>query len=200
MNKNISKFLKENRLEFDKFFGIKLALPNIRLIADRRAFNNYWNKKTEDWMVGWTKENTIFILNPKNYTKESSHKTITSFWQVLKHEHAHCYFKKITNTNYPKWLNEGLACYLSKQVKLQPMPREALKVFDYFSKNGTQNYKLGYFWVKLLIEKFGTEKFIKLIKTLSDKTTEKQFGRNFYNIYKFRYSKDDFKKVIKRSI
>jgi hypothetical protein len=195
-NKEIQEFLEDTQKELSRFFGISVGQPVLFFLNSRKEIDFIWNKKTEGWMVAWAKENYIFILNPKVYTKESDHKDIKHFWQVLKHEYCHIYFKKITNVNYPKWLNEGLACYLANQIKPQPSPEEALKIFEYFSKSDSQIYKPAYFWTKLLIEKFGVEKMLSLIETIKSGITEKQFSANFYKIYGLHYSEKDFIKLL----
>lgn len=94
------------------------------------------------------------------------------------------------------WLNEGLASYLSGQKKICDNP---LDVFSYFDKSDAGVYKVGYFWVELLIRKFGKTKFLKLIKALNLKfnLTEKIFAAKFYNIYGFNFNKKNLIKLIK---
>jgi hypothetical protein len=197
-NKKLTTYLKSINKELDLFFDIKLIQPKIFFLESRKEIDRLQKRKTEDWMVGWADNKTIYILNPKTYAKESSHKNIGHFWQVLKHEFSHLYFKKITKNNRPKWLNEGLACYLANQNKKEPSKKIALKIFEYHDKSDWQVYQIGFFWVKLLIEKFGRPKIIKLIESINSKTTNKQFSANFYKIYKIRFSKKDFFKLLNK--
>jgi len=196
-DKKITEFLKSTQKELSDFFGINIELPTVSFINSREEIDKIWNRKTEEWFVGWTKDNSIFILNPEVYTKESSHKDIGHFWKVLKHEYSHLYYRKIISSGYPKWLNEGLACYLANQVKEKPTRKEALKVFEYYRKGDWLVYKVGYFWIKLLIEKFGKEKLLNLLKKIDSQTTEKEFSKNFRRIYGFHYSNKDFSMLLK---
>jgi len=194
-NPKISKFLIEIQKEFSEFFGIDVEQPDIFFLDSRKDIDIIRNKKTESWLSGWAENGNIFILNPKIYTKESNH-TAEHFWQTIKHEYCHLYFKKLTGTSCPKWLNEGLACYLAGQIKKSPTSDEAMKVFDYFQKSDWQVYSVGYFWVKFLIEKFGKEKFKKLLKELRLEINENEFKSVFYKIYKIKFSEKDLRKFL----
>lgn len=188
-NKKLENFINSTQKELESFFHIKMEPVDVFLIDSRKDIDRIWRKKTEKWLTAWTKNNNIFILNPKNYTRESDHKDIKHFWQTLKHECSHLYFKQLTQANYPKWLNEGLACYLANQVKKELTQKEALKVFDYYSKIDWQIYSIGYFWVKLLIEKFGRKKLLTLLKQLKPNLSEHKFKLIFYKLYKIKFSK-----------
>jgi len=195
-NKKMAGFLKSIQEELDDFYDISIEQPSVFFIDSRKEINEIWGRKTEEWFSAWAKDGSIFILNPEVYTKESNHKDINHFWQSLKHEYCHLYYRKITNTGYPKWLNEGLANYLAGQVKKKPTKREALRVFDYYQKLDWRIYNIGYFWTKLLIERFGKKKLLTLIKSIGSQTTEKEFAKKFHRVYKFHYSKTDFEKIL----
>lgn len=195
-NKKMTEFLKSTRKELDDFYNVNIQQPSIFFIDSRKEVDKIWKRKTEEWFSAWAKDGNIYILNPEIYTKESNHKDIKHFWQSLKHEYCHLYYRKIIVVGYPKWLNEGLANYLAGQVKKKPTKAEALRVFDYYDKSDWQIYNIGYFWTKLLIEKFGKKKLLTLIKSIGSQTTEKEFVQKFHQIYKFHYSKTDFKKIL----
>ncbi|MBU2472693.1 MAG: hypothetical protein ABII95_00155 [Patescibacteria group bacterium] len=194
-DKEIIEFLKSFQKELSGFFGINVELPMVSFINSRKEIDKIWGRKTEEWFVAWAKDNNIFILNPKIYTKESSHKNIEHFWKVLKHEYSHLYYKEITNNGRPKWLNEGLACYLANQVKEKPTKKESLKIFEYYQKGDWLVYRVGYFWVKLLIDKFGKKKLLKLLKKMNSQTAEKEFAKIFYRVYGFKFSEEEFNKI-----
>jgi hypothetical protein len=186
-NPKLDKFLIATKKEFSDFFGVNVEQPNIFFLNSRKDINKIWNRKTESWQSGWAKNGNIFILNPKIYTKESDH-TAKHFWQTIKHEYCHLYYKKLTGTSYPKWLNEGLACYLAGQVKKSPTLIDIMKVFDYFKRKDWQTYSIGYFWVKLLVEKFGKKKFLGLLKQLEPELSKNEFKSIFYKVYKIKFS------------
>ncbi len=195
-NKKMKEFLKSTQKELDNFYNTSIKNPSIFFIDSRKEIDNIWGKKTEEWFSAWAKDGNIFILNPQVYTKESSHKDIKHFWQSLKHEYCHLYYKKITGAGKPKWLNEGLANYLAGQVKKKPTREEALRVFDYYQKIDWRIYNIGYFWTKLLIDKFGKKKLLTLIEDIDFQTTEKEFAKKFHQVYRLYYSKTDFEKIL----
>lgn len=193
--KKANKFLSKAGKELSAFFGVDIHKPGIFFLNSRKEIDKSLGRKTEEWLTGWTKGNAIFVLTPQNYLKESSHKSINHFWQVLKHEYCHLYFGQIAGVNYPKWLNEGLACYLAGQIKKEPTLKEAMKVFKYFRKSDWQVYNVGYFWVNLLVQKFGKNKMLRLMKNLKPHITEKEFAAIFRRIYGFDFSKNSFNKI-----
>lgn len=195
-HKKLNRYIESIQKELNSFFRIKIERPLIFLVGSRREIDILWNKKTQGWLTAWMKGNNIFILHPDVYTKESDHKDIEHFWKTLKHEYCHIYFKHITGNSIPKWLNEGLACYLAKQEKKVPSKDNLLKVFNYFRKTDWQIYSIAYFWTKFLIENYGLKKLLELINQINPKITQKQFSENFYQIYRFHYSKKDFGKFI----
>lgn len=144
-NKKLIKFLNSTRKELEKFFNIKIRPVNIFLLDSRDQIDQIRQEKTETWLVGWTKGNNIFILDPQKFTKESSHKDTKDFWRVLKHEYTHIAIKKFCGHDKPRWLHEGLCCYLAKQIKRKPTKNEALKVFEYYQNGDSQVYAIGFF-------------------------------------------------------
>jgi len=195
-NKKLENFLKTARQELDNFFNSSVPEPAIFLLNSRKELDIIWGQKTERWVVGGTKYGAIFILNPKVYTKESSHTNLNGFWKTMKHEYCHIYFRHITNGVHPLWLHEGLASYLADQKKICNSP---LDVFSYFDKSGKGLYEVGYFWVELLIKKFGKIKFLKLVKSLEPKPnlTERIFAARFYKVYGFKFDKNNLTRLIK---
>ena len=195
--KKLNSFLKKSQKELSHFFGTEIYFPSVFFINSRKQYDDVWKMKSKNWMVGGADGRNIFILNPEVYTKESSHKNQSDFWLVLKHEYCHIAIKQFykQENNKPKWLNEGLCCYLANQIKKTPAKKEALKVFGYYLKADWQIYTVGYFWTKLLIEKFGKKKLLQLLKGINYYTTEKEFGEMFYKQYKIHYTKKDFSEL-----
>ena len=178
------------------WFGVEVVIPNIILLKNRSEIDQAFGAKTEAWLVGWARENTIFILHPDFFTQESSHTNPDYFWKVLKHEYCHLFFIGATGTNLPKWLNEGLACYLAEQVKSAPSPEEALDIVSYFQKNDSRIYSIGYFWVSHLISRFGQEKVQELIKRLHPDMDEQQFAQIFFATFNVEFSKEGLNKFL----
>lgn len=192
----LADMIKKANKKLSDFFNLDLNLPSVFFVQSRKQFDELRQTKTEDWMVGFAEGGNIFILDPDEYTKESSHTDIKGFYKTLSHECAHIAIKKFCGHSNPKWLNEGLACYLAKQEKTAPSKEALLKVFDYQQKPNKEIYGVGYFWVKFLIENFGKEKLLELIKTITYKTNEKDFIKIFRKIYNLNYSKNNFEKFL----
>jgi len=198
INKKLTTFLKSVNNELSNFYTFKVNDPIVYFVNDRETLNAIFNRKTEDWFVGATKNNSIFLLNPKMYSHDSSHEA-SEFWQILKHEYSHVYFSQITKGNKPVWLNEGLASYLSgKQVVLDKKRNiNLLNIFDYYSTSKSDVYYIGHVWTTYLIRKFGKNKLIHLIKALASCTDDIAFKEIFYSIYGFQFNRTEFKNMIK---
>ena len=197
-SKNLENFLEKTKKELDKFFKIKMEKPFVFLINSRRDFDKIRGIKTEKWQVGFAERYNIFIMNLKVYTKESCHKNAKDFWKTLKHEFCHLYFNKVAKTNRPFWLNEGTACYLTGQNIIKPQKEEVLNIFKYHNKSDSLIYQLSTFWVRILIKKFGRNKFCNLIKSINGNPGKNFFAANFRKIYGINYSKKDFGKLVLR--
>ena len=199
-NSKIEDFLKTTKKELNKFFNFEIQEPAVMLLNSREQINSIWEQKTADWLVGGakilngTKNGIIFILSPDAFPKYSSHKK-EEFWQVLKHEYCHIYFRQITGGSYPLWLNEGLANYLAGQKKNGGNP---LDVFSYFDEVGGGIYNVGYYWVEFLIKKFGKKKMVQLIHGLKTERemTPRLFADIFQNIYGFKFNRRELTIVL----
>lgn len=189
----LEKAMARSKKELDSFFKVDLPTPPVFFLNSRKEIDSLKGRKTESWLVGWTNYGSIFILHPDVYTKESSHKNRDDFWKILKHELCHLYFSHFVKNGRPLWLNEGLACYLSGQEN--PLPEDIFYIFRYFGCLDKDIYKVGYFWVNLLIEKFGSDKLLKLIKGLKSPIDEKSFAAVFYKVYGLRFNKTGLKKI-----
>lgn len=185
--------------EYDDFFNFKAKEPLLFLLNNREALDIIWGNKTEAWLVGAFKNNSIYILNPEVYETESSHKK-EEFWMNLKHEYCHAYYAQITKSPYPIWLNEGLASFKSgKKLNLTEDNRnKLLNVFNYFDKSDRDVYPVGQFWVEYLLKKFGNKKFLNLINSFSYGFSRQDFNQNFYKVYGFKFNKKVFSEFLKQ--
>lgn len=184
--------------DFNKFFKFRLRNPLLFFIEDRKTLDAIWGDKTERWLVAMFKNNSIYILHPDSYERESSHKK-EDFWINLKHEYCHAYYLQITKTIYPVWLNEGLASYKSgKEIRItEEGQSKLLKVFDYFEKSDKDVYFVGQFWVEYLLKKYGNRKFLKLINSFSQGLSIGKFNKIFFRVYGFKFNKRSFSEFIK---
>ena len=199
-DKKYEDYLNSCREDLGKWFQTSVLMPHVFFVQSRKEYDKLMGRKTSDWVTGIMMNNSIFILDPKIYIKESSHDNIKKFWKVLKHEYSHIYYNSLTNGyKNPRWLNEGLACYLAEQNKKEPLREALLNPNKYFDKGGQDIYGVGFFWVKFLIEKYGKAKLLKLIKTIDPKTTKVKFNVNFKKVYGFGLTKQELSKEYKKT-
>lgn len=189
--KEIEDFKKETIKEFDEFFEMKIN-PNFKifLLEKREEMDVLCERKTEDWLFGLTiiTKGSIVIFHPEKVESETSHKKET-FYFTLKHEIAHIYFFRNACKSTPKWLNEGLAYYLAKQKYNDKPLNEIVKSINFFFKFNSNYYFHAAKLVTLLIEKYGKEKILLLIKSWY--MSEEDFAKNFKEIYGFNLSEED---------
>ena len=202
-DKFIEDAYKKSMKEIGEFYGINWIhnTPKMIIWKNREIINKFEGNKTEDWFVGKASGRNIFLLDRKNYEKESSHKySHEKYSALLKHEIAHLFFGILSkNNHHPIWLNEGLAIYLSGQNKFKRPPKEFKIFLDYFNKGGRKVYREPGFFIELLIKKFGKQKILKLIKSLSKINSEKKFKQEFKKIYKFNLNYKEINKLYKNA-
>jgi len=196
-SRKINSTLRAAQLGLGIFFGVDIDLPPVFFVQSRKDIDKIWRRKTEDWFCAWANTGGIYILHPKVFAKESDHKA-AYFWKVLKHEYVHLYYRRMVGTGNPRWLNEGLACYLAKQEKSVPDKKLLLGLNKFFDRGDKDIYGVGYFWTKYLIEKYGKAKLLKLIKTISSETTKNKFNTSFKKIYGFGLTREELSKIIKK--
>ena len=196
-NRKLENYLNSCRKALGRWFGVSVEMPRVFFVQSRKEYDKLFGYETESWQVARTENGAIFILDPKIYTKESSHKDIKRFWLVLKHEYAHLYYRAVTDNNVPRWLNEGLACYLAGQEKKTPDKKLLVDLNHFFDRGGQWVYGVGYFWVNYLMKKFGKAKLLKLIKTITSKTTKTAFNKSFKKIYGFGLDKKTLSERVK---
>ena len=126
--------LKEKIIqEYNEFFNIIFQRKfNIYIIHTREEMDIAAEKKTDDWLAGYTfgQKGQIFLFDPECYNKETG-RILYNIKKLLKHEVAHLYFGEITKANKPKWLNEGLAEYLAKKNLKEITIEEAVICIDF---------------------------------------------------------------------
>lgn len=203
-NNLIEKVIKDEMKKLGEFYGFKWTVncPKVFIIDDRKTINVLKGKKTELWLRGWTEKSNIYILNPQNYEKESNHKyTEKNFKAFLKHELSHLFYHILTQRKYsPLWLAEGVAIYTSGQLNYKKQPQEFKNFLDFYDTQQNKRQESVYdesgWVVKFLVDKFGKEKLLVLIKSLKNEVqNQKQFENKFFEIYGFNLSYDKISKL-----
>ncbi len=178
--------------------------PKIIILKNRKEIDNLKGKKTPNWVVGWADKSNIYLLDKKNYEKESSHKySKETYFRLLKHELSHLFFNVISQSdtmNQFIWLNEGVAGYLSEQYKEKKRPKKFEKFLDQYSNWKGNAYNESTYAVKILGDKFGDEKLLTLIKSLSQIKSKKNFENLFKRIYGSLPTYSFFNKLLLKDI
>jgi hypothetical protein len=133
--------------DLEKFFDVTISDISI-CICNPEEFKPF---KFADYVMAYTitipNLQIVFILDEKytNYSHEE-------WLKVVKHELVHLFFSSKFKSGNPRWLNEGLACYLSGQEK----PLTDVTFDDLIKYNNSTDekiYSVGYTLVKKLLDK-----------------------------------------------
>jgi len=187
-DKTLEEMYEKAMNELNDFFGIDWIrnIPTIILWNKRKDYDNLRGKKTEPWERGWQNQRIIYMINRNVMEKESGHKySREDYFAFLKHELCHSFFMILSNScSRPLWLNEGVSVYLSNQNKIKKNFVTTFSCFlEYYYQVGEAIYRESGFAVQLLVEKFGKEKLLELIKSLGKVKSEKDFNKQFKEIY-----------------
>ena len=177
----------------DISFRFKDKLENMAVCVhkNRKEFDKKLNRKTKLWEVANVMNKEINIIHTDSFAKESSHKA-DEFFPILKHEIAHLFIDKKTDDKaVPKWLDEGLASYVSdkyKDIKHSIQIEE-----DFCEKLGTPKgwdehsdyhaYDTASLFVTFLAGKYTLDKVMKLLSSLDKNYYYPNFEIIFKNIF-----------------
>ena len=193
---------KDSMGDLNSFFGIKwtFSKPNLVIVENRKEIDKLKNMKTERWVVGWSENKTIYILDRNNFEKESSHKYITEeYIALIKHEMSHAFFSVLSNCiQRPIWFNEGVAIYTSGQNKFKRPILKFEKFLDFYENGGKEVYSESGFAVELLVKKFGKKKLLNLISKLDTAGNKADFSKLFKKIYGFSPTYKEFNFLLKK--
>lgn len=140
-------------------------------------------------MAGFARGSNIYVIHPDMLEELTIHKKESNEPRI-KHELSHVFYWSITNTHRPNWLDEGLACYLDGHKSIKKLTNhEKLGAPLYFSRFDEDIYNVSVFTVKALIEKFGKEKMLELLRTMRLVSSEREFYKLFKDTYGFRFTK-----------
>lgn len=175
--------------ELGKFFKFnwKRNRPKVIVVKNRKEIDNIRGVKSERWWVGWAEEANLFILERKNYEKESNHKySEGEYFRLIKHELCHMFFGVISQTcgyDQFRWLDEGCAVFLSGQCKEHRVPGKFERFLGQYSNWSGNSYGEAGHALRLLYENYGKEKLLGMIKSLRGVRSQKDFNTNFRKIY-----------------
>jgi hypothetical protein len=179
---SIQKY-KDNAIrDLNKFFGQDWIYntPKIFIVDDRKTIDLLREQKTEDWVVGWSWGRTaIFILNPKNISKESCHDGKTyNIEKLIKHELCHSFFESRFGQSKFGWINEGVCVYVAGQLDKYSMPLKFNGFLD-----GNKIYQESGNAIKLIIDNFGKQKLFEFLDKQSVVGSKKELKRVFKEVF-----------------
>lgn len=183
--------------ELDEFYGANWVYnrPQVIIVPDRQTINDVWDKKSEDWQIGWADGRFAFMLDNEAMEANSSHKKHSpeKYYSLIKHELSHIFFRHLSkSSNGPKWFWEGVAIYTSGQLVFQKSIEKFERFLDSTDKTLPGLYEESGFAVELLVNKYGKEKLFELIKSLKDCSTNDNFVKKFEEIYSFAPNYEEF--------
>lgn len=171
------------------FFEVeKTSLPKITFLYSRDEVDKAFGRKTEDWIMAGKLKDGLYFIHPSKIDEISSHKQV-EFWSAVKHEFSHVYYDKITGVCTPRWFNEGIANIVAGVDVPKPAPIDKQVTDFYFSYSDLETLRWGYAMVNYVYLKYGHDKLIELIKSLSkEPMTKKFFADRFLDVYGFELS------------
>jgi len=187
---NYQLLLNQTYKEYQSFFKITpKRKPCLFFLKSRQEFDDICGEKTQSWVTGFHTQNFIFLMDEDVYETESSKKFNPEYYPLtLKHELSHYFYLNLASTSKPVWLNEGLAIYLSKQYQFKTPITKFKNFLKFVSTNAIREetvYPESGFVVKKLIDKFGSDKILELIKNVKHAKNLQDFETIFHKIYGF---------------
>ena len=200
----LEKIYSESMKDLGVFYEINWIenTPSINIVDDRKTINLMKGRRTEEWLVGWSNGNKVYILNRDNLEKESNHKYDPERYSALiKHELSHSFYEVLSNNIHkPVWLCEGVAIHTSGQNKFKKQPVEFKEFLKFYEIGGSGVYEESGFFIQFLIEKFGKEKLLNLIKSSKNTKTEEEFNELFTREYGFDLNYSEINRIYTESI
>lgn len=136
----------------------------------------------EEWAVGGADEDKIFMASPEN---PGSMHDYQGMLEVLTHEYVHTQVWRL-NPDVDIWINEGLAVYFAQQQRRidREIPSfEAMQSQDSSDFANAEGYLFGYYYAEFLIETFGADSVVELIKTGSFEGALGKSKREVYDVW-----------------
>ncbi len=197
----LEKICKESINDLNVFYEINWTeyLPRIIVVDSRKTIDSLKGKKTESWLIGWSEGKTIYVLDRNSFEKESDHAYDPATYSAfIKHELSHSFYNVVSGGQQkPIWLNEGVAIYTSGQNNFKKVPAAFNKFLEFYDRGGKDVYGEAGFFVQTLVEKFGKQKLLDLIKESKNLKTKEEFENFFVKEYGFSL---DYKEINEKKL
>jgi len=180
---------------YNEFYWMDLNPVNIKIhtMRNRETMDQVQWRKTENWNRATTRGSYIYMFD-MDIIEEATwwvhKKDIWNYTRCIRHEVAHTFFWTYTNWNkfHITRLNEGMSIYLSGQLIEKRKPEKIEKCLEFRNTTGDEVYNEAGFVIQILIEKYGKEKILKLIKASWTISSKEEFFEKFKEIYGFELS------------
>jgi hypothetical protein len=180
-------------------FNIDLDFLDIRIHNSRNIFNKYINKDFSDtWLIGNVNEkNKIDIISKELIKKEKYHKP-EEFNKLIKHELTHSFINKIIdyNLNFPFFINEGIADYLSynddillknKTLKLKFKDLYTNEDWNIAVEKQLPCYELSSNFIKFIQNKYSFYLILKLLEKSKTIKNYEDFTKIFKEVFNIEF-------------
>ncbi len=196
LNPKVEEMYERSMSELNTFFdkNWKQNRPRMILVPDRKTINALRGEQTSSRIVGWAEAGGICILDFQNFEKESDHEySDERYFALIKHELAHCFSRLVSNSSQkPIWLMEGISIYLSGQNKFKEKPNKLENFIDAYDEKVQGTYTESGFAIMFLVEKYGKEKLLILLKGSKNADSKEKFADLFESIYGFDLEYSNF--------
>ncbi|MBS3087722.1 hypothetical protein J4226_03950 [Candidatus Pacearchaeota archaeon] len=200
-NEKFDEFYERAMKELDEFFERDWIMNRTKIVfvPDRKTYNSIRDKETDGWEIAFACNDSIYLLDPEAYEKDADGHIYSDerFFMLIKHELTHSFWNLFHYSHTPVWLSEGLALYLAGQYKTRTCPEKFVNFLDFYGEYGKFVYNESGFVVKILVEEFGKENVLELLKGLGSIKSEDQFYDLFERVYGFRISYDEMNKLMR---
>ena len=191
----LEKIYADSMKDLNDFYEINWVhhLPTITIVDNHETINALKGEKTENWVVGWTNGSQIYVLNKDNFEKESNHKyNPNEYSALIKHELSHSFYNILSSySHFPFWLGEGVAIYTSGQNNFKNKLEKFSEFLDFYDQGGKGVYSESGFFIQALVEKFGKQKLLNIIKQVKNLKTREEFDKFFAKEYGFNLNYDE---------
>lgn len=169
--------------QVSNFFNDEIPRFKVYFLKSRDEMDKLWNKKTPAWLVAKAGENReIHIFDKEIFDRVSPHPK-NDFEKVLIHEITHIYTKEKFNLTFPMWLNEGIAYVVASQDKKEGNKKDISKMHTFDEWNENPSYGSSGKFVRFLLNKFGKDRLLNLLKRIEKNEKKEKFNEKFREIY-----------------
>lgn len=203
LDETIDKIKEEAIDEYNSFYNMNIDKSTIKLyiFKDRQTLDEIKWKKTENRMIANAKWTHIYLYDldkVEEISKWYHKKDISRYHETIRHEIAHSFYWLYLNWNYfrANRLNEGMAIYLSWQIKRKNKPVEFKNFLNFRDNEWEQVYIESWFIIEFLINNYDKEKILELIRYLWKIKSKEEFFETFKDIYWFELTYENINKLI----